>query len=209
MGVVRGVLQDEAEKVLEEYDRSKLQPGRKGLSISDPSREKARMSSEHEKFMAMAIEEMRGAIQSGERPFGSVVVREGEIVGRGRNIVNSTGDPTAHAETMAVRNTAANLKGPILSDCTLYTSCHPCPMCAWATVASGAQGIVIGASIDTLRSESGGSYDLKDYSIERLLELTGFQMEVVTEVLEEEVERAFREYGDWSTASPNVLRSGE
>jgi tRNA(Arg) A34 adenosine deaminase TadA len=82
-------------------------------------------------------------------------------------------------------------------------------MCAWATVASGAQGIVIGASIDTLRSESGGSYDLKDYSIERLLELTGFQMEVVTGVLEEEVERAFREYGDWSTASPNVLRSGE
>ena len=76
------------------------------------------MSSEHEKFMAVAIEEMRGAIQSGERPFGSVVVRESEIVGRGRNIVNSTGDPTAHAESMAVRNTAANLKGPILSDCT-------------------------------------------------------------------------------------------
>ncbi len=165
------------------------------------------MSVDHEKFMALAIEESRAAVRTGERPFGSVIVRDGEVVGRGRNIVNSTGDPTAHAETSAIRDAAANLKTPKLAGCTLYTSCHPCPMCAGATLYSGAGTIVISASPAALKRGSGGVYDLNDYTIERVVELIGLDLEIVTGVMEEEAEAVFREYKDWGVASPNVLRS--
>ncbi len=104
------------------------------------------MSSDHGKFMALAIEEARTAVRTGERPFGSVIVRDGEVVGRGRNVVNSTGDPTAHAETSAIRDAAANLKIPRLTGCTLYTSCHPCPMCAGAIVQARIPIVIYGTT---------------------------------------------------------------
>ena len=62
-------------------------------------------------------------------PFGAVVVRKGKIVGRGCNQVTSTNDPTAHAEVVAIRDACRRLKTFQLSDCELYTSCEPCPMC--------------------------------------------------------------------------------
>jgi guanine deaminase len=62
-------------------------------------------------------------------PFGSVVVRNGKIVGRGWNQVTSTNDPTAHAEITAIRDACKHLKTFQLADCELYTSCEPCPMC--------------------------------------------------------------------------------
>ncbi len=71
-------------------------------------------------------------------PFGCVVVRKGEIVGRGHNRVTSTNDPTAHAEVVAIRDACANLETFQLEDCELYTSCEPCPMCLsaiyWARI---------------------------------------------------------------------------
>lgn len=89
---------------------------------------------------------MREAIQLAETgmaggqggPFGCVIVRAGEIVGRGNNRVTSTNDPTAHAEVVAIRDACATLKTFQLTDCTLYTSCEPCPMCLsaiyWARI---------------------------------------------------------------------------
>jgi len=62
-------------------------------------------------------------------PFGAVVVRRNEVVGRGWNRVTSTNDPTAHAEVVAIRAACRKLKTFHLSDCVLYTSCEPCPMC--------------------------------------------------------------------------------
>lgn len=62
-------------------------------------------------------------------PFGAVVVRGGEIIGRGWNRVTSTNDPTAHAEIVAIRDACRQLKSFQLDDCELYTSCEPCPMC--------------------------------------------------------------------------------
>src|SRR5881227_4481106 len=62
-------------------------------------------------------------------PFGAVVVRDGQIVGRGWNRVTSTNDPTAHAEVSAIRDACRRLKTFQLDDCELYTSCEPCPMC--------------------------------------------------------------------------------
>lgn len=71
-------------------------------------------------------------------PFGCVVVRRGEIVGRGNNAVTSTNDPTAHAEVSAIRDACARLQTFQLPECELYTSCEPCPMCLaaiyWARI---------------------------------------------------------------------------
>lgn len=72
-------------------------------------------------------------------PFGAVVVRQGEIIARGWNQVTLRNDPTAHAEITAIRAACKTLKTYRLSDCQLYTSCEPCPMCLaaiyWARVA--------------------------------------------------------------------------
>ncbi len=65
-------------------------------------------------------------------PFGAVVVRKGEIVARGYNNVLRSNDPTAHAEVDAIRKASQALHTPDLSDCELYTSCEPCPMCLGA-----------------------------------------------------------------------------
>ena len=65
-------------------------------------------------------------------PFGCVVVKEDQIIGRGNNKVTSTNDPTAHAEIMAIRQACKHLNSFQLEDCEIYTSCEPCPMCLGA-----------------------------------------------------------------------------
>ena len=71
-------------------------------------------------------------------PFGCVIVKEGKIVGAGNNKVFRNNDPTAHAEMVAIRDACSNLKTNALTDCELYTSCEPCPMCLaaiyWARI---------------------------------------------------------------------------
>jgi tRNA(Arg) A34 adenosine deaminase TadA len=62
-------------------------------------------------------------------PFGAVVAKNGEVIGRGWNCVTSTNDPTAHAEVMAIRDACERLSTFDLSGCELYASCEPCPMC--------------------------------------------------------------------------------
>lgn len=65
-------------------------------------------------------------------PFGCVIVKGDKIVGQGNNKVTSTNDPTAHAEVVAIRDACKNLQTFQLSDCEIYTSCEPCPMCIGA-----------------------------------------------------------------------------
>ena len=62
-------------------------------------------------------------------PFGAIIVRDGEIVGKGWNRVTSANDPTAHAEIVAIRDACANLNTFSLEGCDIYASCDPCPMC--------------------------------------------------------------------------------
>jgi tRNA(Arg) A34 adenosine deaminase TadA len=92
-----------------------------------------------ETFMREAIKLAEAGMRDGRGgPFGCVVVRKGEIVGRGHNRVTSTNDPTAHAEVVAIREACAHLETFQLIDCELYTSCEPCPMCLsaiyWARI---------------------------------------------------------------------------
>ena len=89
--------------------------------------------------MREAIKLAEEGMKSGRGgPFGCVIVRQGQIVGRGHNRVTSTNDPTAHAEVVAIRDACANLETFQLTDCELYTSCEPCPMCLsavyWARI---------------------------------------------------------------------------
>lgn len=86
-----------------------------------------------EKFMMEAIALSREGINNNEGgPFGCVIVKGDEIVGRGNNKVTSTNDPTAHAEVVAIRDACKNLGTFQLDDCEVYTSCEPCPMCLGA-----------------------------------------------------------------------------
>lgn len=87
----------------------------------------------HEKFMREAIRlSMEGVKNNMGGPFGAVVVKNGQIIGKGNNQVTSTNDPTAHAEVVAIRDACKNLKSFQLDGCEIYTSCEPCPMCLGA-----------------------------------------------------------------------------
>jgi len=90
-------------------------------------------------FMAEAIRLAVEGVAAGRGgPFGAVVVKDGQIVGRGCNEVTSANDPTAHAEILAIREACKSIGSFHLTDCELYTSCEPCPMCLsaiyWARI---------------------------------------------------------------------------
>ena len=82
--------------------------------------------------MRAALELARAAAGAGEVPVGAVIVKDGAIIGRGRNAPVAHGDPTAHAEVLALRDAAARLGNYRLDDCTLYVTLEPCTMCSGA-----------------------------------------------------------------------------
>lgn len=81
-------------------------------------------------------------------PFGAVVVRDQQIVGRGWNRVTSTNDPTAHAEVVAIRDACSNLGTFSLSGCQIYSSCEPCPLCLAAVYWARMDGLYYAADRD-------------------------------------------------------------
>jgi guanine deaminase len=86
-----------------------------------------------EKFMSEAIRLSIEGVQKNEGgPFGCVIVKNDSIIARGNNKVTSTNDPTAHAEIVAIREACLYLNNFQLTDCEIYTSCEPCPMCLGA-----------------------------------------------------------------------------
>ena len=91
-----------------------------------------------EKYMRLAIEEAKLALEKEEVPIGAIIVAGGRIVGRGHNLVETLVDVTAHAELQAITAAASTIGGKYLNDCTLYVTVEPCPMCAgaigWAQV---------------------------------------------------------------------------
>lgn len=96
-------------------------------------REAISMTEEQKHFMREAIKLSIDKMEAGfGGPFGAVVVRNGQIIARGYNNVLATNDPTAHAEVDAIRKACQALGNFQLTDCELYTSCEPCPMCLGA-----------------------------------------------------------------------------
>src|SRR5262244_3801533 len=82
-------------------------------------------TAEDERFMRMAIDQARRA----DFPFGAVIVRDGRVIARGRNLGRRTDDPTAHGEMVAIRRCLARHGSKALKDATIYTSGEPCAMC--------------------------------------------------------------------------------
>ena len=98
-----------------------------------------------EAWMEQALLEARRAEALGEVPIGAVIVRGGEVVGRGCNRRETDGDPLGHAEILAIREAAKQVGGWRLTGCTLYVTLEPCAMCAGALVASRVDRLVFGA----------------------------------------------------------------
>jgi tRNA(adenine34) deaminase len=96
--------------------------------------------------MLEALAEARRAGEIGEVPIGAVVVRRGEVIGRGHNRREIEGDPLAHAELVAIREAAARVGGWRLEGCTMYVTLEPCAMCAGALVNSRVERLVYGAA---------------------------------------------------------------
>lgn len=105
-----------------------------------------RREQEDQDWMLEAIAEAGKAEAIGEVPIGAVIVRNGQIIGRGHNLRETTHDPTAHAEMVAIRNACETIGAWRLLDCTLYVTLEPCPMCAGAIVQSRVKRVVYGTS---------------------------------------------------------------
>jgi len=99
-----------------------------------------------EKFMREALAEARIAADEGEVPVGAVVVARGRVIARGHNMTERLADPTAHAEMIALTAATEALGGKYLSDCALYVTLEPCPMCAAALAWAQLDRLVYGAS---------------------------------------------------------------
>ena len=95
-------------------------------------------------FMRQAISEARLAFEQGEVPIGAVVVWKNQIVGRGHNLVETLGDPTAHAEMQAITSATSAISGKYLPQCRLYVTVEPCVMCAGACFWSQLGAVIYG-----------------------------------------------------------------
>ena len=98
-----------------------------------------------EKYMREALAEARAAAAEGEIPIGAVVVWKGRVIGRGHNLTETLHDTTAHAEMIAITAASGAMGGKYLTDCTLYVTVEPCPMCAGALAWTQITRIVYGA----------------------------------------------------------------
>ena len=101
-----------------------------------------------EKYMRMALEEARKAMERDEVPIGAIIVCRGRVVGRGYNLTETLTDVTAHAEMQAITAASETLGGKYLTDCTLYVTVEPCLMCAGALGWSQITRVVYGANDD-------------------------------------------------------------
>ena len=145
--------------------------------------------SDREYFMSLAIEEAQKAAEKREVPIGAVVVKNGEVIARAHNLRENGGGATAHAEILAINEASQKEGGWRLSDCTLYVTLEPCPMCAGAIINARIKEVVIGAR-DPRAGALGSLLDLNSYPL-------GHRVEITDRVLENEglelIRRFFRE----------------
>ncbi|MBS6842604.1 MAG: nucleoside deaminase [Clostridiales bacterium] len=131
----------------------------------------------HEAWMREALKLAREAQMAGEVPVGAVVVCKEKIIACARNERETSGDPTAHAEVLALRRAAEALGTRRLEGCTLYVTLEPCPMCAGAIVMAGIDAVFFGA-YDPRCGCAGSLYDLpEDASFGRVIPCSGGLLE--------------------------------
>ena len=103
---------------------------------------------QNKRFLCQAVELAYANVERGGRPFGAVVVRNGEVIATGVNEIHSTNDPTAHAELTAIRSASQKLGSPNLDGCSVFASGHPCPMCMAAMRLAGVGRVAYAYSND-------------------------------------------------------------
>lgn len=155
-----------------------------------------------EQYMQVALEEARRAYDAGEIPIGCVIVCKDRIISRGHNLRESLPDATAHAEIIAIQSACHALHRWRLSDCTLYVTIEPCPMCAGAIVNARIARLVYGA------------HDVKGGGIRSFFSIAdhpglNHQVDITEGVLEEECRNLmvsfFRERRKLRSAGPEKL----
>jgi len=146
------------------------------------------------KYMQMAVDLARHGMNQGVGgPFGCIVVKGDAVVGKGCNSVASLNDPTAHAEVMAIRDACKNLKTFQLTDCEIYTSCEPCPMCMGAIYWARPKKVYFGATRhDAADAGFDDSMIYKELTApvhDRLIEMVNLGRDKVVKVFEEWIDK--------------------
>ena len=146
-------------------------------------------------WMRRAIEIARQGIEAGQSPFGAVIVRDGELISCTHNTVWETTDPTAHAEVNAIRAAGKSLQSINFSDCEMFTTCEPCPMCLSAIHWSKLKRVVYGA---TIADAAAAGFSELEVPAKQLAEMGGSSLIVDDGLLREECRALFTE---WQTAA--------
>src|SRR3954468_8307240 len=141
----------------------------------------------NEEHMRLALEQAEISKAHGEYPFGAVLVHEGTVLVRAENGEHRKADVTAHAEMMAISEACWKLGRRNLSDCTIYSSAEPCPMCSAAIFKSKFQGVAFGLFRDGLPH----LFRRRKIRIAQLAEDWDYLPEVVGGILREEAVKAF------------------
>lgn len=141
----------------------------------------------HHKFMARAFMLAEQAYENGEVPVGAIVVYKDQIIGKGYNQVEMLSDPTAHAEMLAISAACETISEKYLSECTLYVTLEPCPMCSGAAVWSKLGRLVFGAQ----DARSGGCGSVFNIISNTKL---NHQVEVIQGIMESESEYLLKEF---------------
>jgi tRNA(adenine34) deaminase len=140
-----------------------------------------------EDYMKEALLEAQKAFDIDEIPVGAVIVKDGRIIGRGYNKTESTKDPTAHAEMLAIQEAAATVGGWRLTGCSLYVTLEPCSMCAGAIILSRLDKLYIG----TMDPKAGATGSLMNIPQDRRL---NHYVEIETDVLKHDCEQLMKQF---------------
>jgi guanine deaminase len=150
----------------------------------------------HWDFIEEAIYLSEVGIEFGDGPFGCVIVKNHKIIGRGFNLVSKNADPTAHAEIVAIRDACKALNSSDLSDCIIYTSCQPCPMCLAAIYWAGIRKVFYANT-----AQDAAKIGFDDSPIYSELDLSSQHHQLSMEKIGGE--RASKAFTQWSLISNN------
>ncbi|SFE41500.1 tRNA(adenine34) deaminase [Thermoanaerobacter thermohydrosulfuricus] len=139
------------------------------------------------RFMEAAILEAKKSYQLGEVPVGAVIVKDGQIIGKGFNQKESSNDATAHAEILAIKEACKTLDSWRLDDCSMYVTLEPCPMCAGAILESRIKRVYIGAESERTGA-AGTVVDILNNSY------LGSKTEVYFGIMEEECKTLLKDF---------------
>lgn len=161
-----------------------------------PEKDNFPLIQHHQRFMSKALLLAEQAYDDGEIPVGALVVRNNQIIGKGYNQTERLNDPTAHAEMLAISAACSTLEQKYLTDCTLYVTKEPCPMCAGALVWSKIKCIVFGA-IDSKAGACGSLFNITNNP------KLNHRIEIIQGILERECEELLKTFFQQRRTSSN------